>query len=340
LVVILCAISVHSEGVEPTTQPSEPAATTTKPYTPDNISEAAIELTHRQKIALSAVTDGQDWREPAFFAMLARTEELVDPETSSDEHASLEAPAVGNLTTYPNRYRAQKIRLTMRVFVSREYVCGSSEHWGPNRYWPAGKKVWFMAGWHTTEGDEKRKPLVVYSLVDPTELLGKPNETNASGEHRYNNPGRLLKLAGVYYKFFRSETLDSTPTVRRYENYPLVLAYYLKPTKDTTDHGSATTPNNNNNNNNNITNMVIIPAILVLLALYVGIRRARGAKRSRSSNRISGAGDIKYTPLRNIEDDDIPLDQQENEPVDPALIDAVKAFESKRNTNDATDDKS
>ncbi|MCP4378378.1 MAG: hypothetical protein GY794_19655 [bacterium] len=328
LVVILCAISVHSEGVEPTTQPSEPAATTTKPYTPDNISEAAIELTHRQKIALSAVVDGPSWNEPPFFIMLARTAELVDPKTAAKEYPSLESPAVGYLTDFPNRYRAQKVRVIMRVYESRELVSGS-KLWDPRPDWPKGSKVWYLAGWHISQDSSKGEDLVVYSLVDPTKLLGKPSGTTTTGEQFYGGTGRSLELAGVYYKTFRQEALRSSQFDRQFRDYPLILAYYLKATKNA---------GNEKSQGSALINVLIIGLIVLAVGLYLARRLAKQARFAPLS--AGQAGNVQYTPLRNIEDDNIPLDQQENEPVDPALIDAVKAFESKRNTNDATDDKS
>jgi len=295
---------------------------------PDNISEAAIELTHRQKVALSAVRDGQNWNETAFFIMLARTAELVDPEASAREYSSLESPAVGHLTDYPNRYRAQKIRVTMRVFKSRELVSGS-KNWDARPDWPRGAKVWYMAGWYVSEDSTKAEDLVVYSLVDPTKLLGKPSGTTTAGEQFYGDLGRSLELAGVYYKTFRQETISSKRGNRQFRDYPLVLAYYLKPTGTA---GGPTSPTGG------ISGTIIV-VILALAAFLFMVRRQTRRVRSAPTG-TGGAGTAKYTPLRNTEDDDLPPDQQNAEPVDQALVDAVKAFESKRKKADGTDDKS
>jgi len=330
LVMMVCAMPLRTGAVEPTTQPTTAPveAPTTRPFIPDNISEAAIELTHRQKVALSAVRDGQDWRETAFFMMLARTAELVDPEASAKEYSTLESPAVGYLTDYPRRYRAQKIRVTMTVFKSRELVSGS-KYWDARPDWPRGAKVWYMAGWHVSEDSTKAEDLVVYSVVDPTKLLGEPSGTTTSGEQLYYTPGVSLELAGVYYKTFRQQTGELTQSNRQVRDYPLVLAYYLKPTKTTAAPTSPT---------GGLSNTVIVALVLLVVALFI-VRRQ--AKRVKSLPIGTGAaGTVKYTPLRNIEDDDLPIDEQSTEPVDPALVDAVKAFENKRKKDDGTDDKS
>ena len=331
-VMVLCAIALRAGGVEPTTQPTSAAAdtatTTTRPYMPDNISEAAIELTYRQKVALSAVRDGRDWRENAFFMMLARIAELIDPEASAKEYSSLESPAVGHLTDYPNRYRAQKIRATMWVYKSRELVSGSKD-WEARTDWPRGKKVWYMAGLHVSEDGAKAEDLVVYSVVDPTKLLGKPSGTNTAGEQFYSKRGRTLELAGVYYKTFRQETVGSSQDHRQYRDYPLVLAYYLK------SAGRAEGPTSPIGS---LGNTIIAAIILLVALLYIVRRQARRVRLAPTG--AGGARTVKYTPLRDTEDDDLPPDEQTTEPVDPDLVDAVKAFESKRKKGDGTDDKS
>jgi len=189
--------------------------------------------------------------------------------------------------------------------------------------------VWYMSGWSVSEDNAKVEDLVVYSLVDPTKLLGKPNGTDSSGEQFYSDRGRSLKLAAVYYKTFRQETIGSIPGRRQYRDYPLVFAYYLKPDKDARNPSSVSS---------GFRNLAIVGLILLVVVLYM-VRRL--AKRARSAPLgAAAAGTVKYTPLRNIEDDDLPPDEQSAEPVDQALVDAVKAFESKRKEADGTDDKS
>jgi hypothetical protein len=65
------------------------------------------------------------------------------------------------------------------------------------------------------------------------------------------------------------------------------------------------------------------------------------AKRAKFTPFGSGnSGGVQYTPLRNVEDDDLPPDQQEDGPVNQDLVDAVRAFEKKSKNSDGTDDKS
>jgi hypothetical protein len=336
LVAVVCGAAVRSGAVEPASQPStQPADTAAaKEFMPDNISEAAIKLTHSQKVALSAVRDGQHWRETAFYKMLARTAELVDPEASGKEFPSLESPAIGNLLDYPNRYRAQKIRATVRVHQSREYVSGSKD-WDVNADWPRGKKVWYMTGFRLSErgaNSEKKIPaqeIVVFSLVDPTELLGEPDATSADGASTYGQSGMQIEMSGVFYKTYRQEIADSTPTNRLYRDYPLLLAYYLKASQQPSGGGSEPT---------GMRDAIIVVGVILMGLLYM-VRKH--AKQARSAPIRSGtSGNVKYTPLRNVEEDNLPDEERENEPVNQDLVDAVKAFEKKSEKSDGTDHKS
>ena len=84
-------------------------------------------------------------------------------------------------------------------------------------------------------------------------------------------------------------------------------------------------------------NIVIVAIVAMMGLLYMVRKRAKQVKAAPIGS--GGEGHVKYTPLRNVEEDNLPDDQREDLPVDQDLINAVQAFESKRNT-DGTDDKS
>jgi hypothetical protein len=335
IVAVLCVIAFKAAGIEvTTTEPTtQPATATTKPYMPKNLSEAAIDLTYRQKVALSAVRDGAHWREKAFYVMLARTAELVDPEASSKEFPALESPAIGSLLDYPNRYRAQKIRVTMRVHMTEEYVSGS-RNWAPDRDWPRGKKLWHMTGFRLSElgaNSEKKTPaqeIVVFSLVDPAELLGKPKAVSDKGACTYGQYGKTIELAGIFYKTYKDEIVDSNSKRPAKRDFPVVIAYHLKASKVTSHETDGSTA---------MRNAVIVVVVAMMGLLYTVRKRAKQVKAAPIGS--GAAGNVKYTPLRNVEEDNLPNEERETQPVDQDLVNAVQAFESKRNT-DGTDDKS
>jgi len=334
LAAVLFAPAMWALGVEAESQPStRPAETVaTKPYMPDNISRAAIELTYRQKAAISAVRDGPHWRETALYMMLARTAELVDPDASAKEFPALVSPAIGDLTDHPDMYRARKIRATLRVHQMREMVSGSKD-WDATRDWPKDKKIWYMTGFRLSErgrnsdGKIPAQELVVFSLVDPTELLGTPDAVSEKGECTYGDGGKLIELAGVFYKHFKGEMTDSRAGERMYRDYPLVLAYYLKPADVSKIQPTG----------NPLKNLVIVVGIALIAVLFIVRKHAKRVRATPIGQGVPGG--VKYTPLRNIEEDDLPDEERLDEPVDQDLVNAVKDFEDKRKT-DGTDDKS
>ena len=178
-----------------------------------------------------------------------------------------------------------------------------------------------------SDGKIPAQEIVVFSLIDPTELLGTPDAVSDKGECTYGDSGKLIELAGIFYKTYKHEMTDSKPGEARYRDYPLVLAYYLKPA----DTSKMQPPGNP------FRNLTIVVGIALMAILFM-VRK--NAKRARSTPIGQGVpGGVKYTPLRNVEEDNLPDDERENEPVDQDLVNAVKAFEDKSKT-DGTDDKS
>ena len=84
-------------------------------------------------------------------------------------------------------------------------------------------------------------------------------------------------------------------------------------------------------------NAVIVVVVAMMGLLYTVRKRAKQVKAAPIGS--GAAGNVKYTPLRNVEEDNLPNEERETQPVDQDLVNAVQAFESKRNT-DGTDDKS
>jgi len=325
VIAVISAINAGLPAAEPTTQPSDSPTTAPAPRRTDNISVAAVELNDRQLAALSAVRDGQDWNEPAFHIMIAKVDEFTDPKAAAKEYATLESPAVGNLTDFPTRYRAQKIRLAMWVHRSKLLESGSSD-WDARPDWPKGRKLWRMDGYHFSPGGKKIEDLVVYSLIDPTELLGKPSRIDKRTGDLLYVERRAVEMAAVYYKTFKRMAKGDKKIPPHIRDYPLVMAYFLKPAKDP-GAGSS-----------NLMRNVIVLVVAVMMGLLFMIRRQVKGVRSTPIGQ-GGAGGVKYTPLRNVEEDDLADEERENEPVDQALVDAVKAFESRKDSY-GTDDKS
>lgn len=296
---------------------------------PPNVSQAAIGLTHRERMALAKIRDGQtSLDETAFYLMLARTRRLADDQAAAkSEFPDLETPAIGNLSDYPSRYRAQKLRMMVRVYTCRKIVSGDPDlH--PQPAWPKGKTLWRMHGYHASGASGKIEDVIVFSLVDPTAALGKPVSVNDYGEALYSRGGRELKLAGLFYKLLRAEAESSKSTSPLWRDYPVVLGYYLERAAKSADR----------------TPPFLTAAIALLVVLAFGfimmkrhVRRLRGGapgkagmpayQATRDSNRQQGRTDYH-------DDKDGCIG-----PVDPDLVDAVRKHTTERQQSDGTDSK-
>ena len=262
--------------------------------------------------------------------MLARAKNFADDRASAEaEFASLESPAFGHLSDYPRRYRAQKVRLTVEAMICRKVVSGAPD-WSAQPDWPKGNVVWRIEGYALSRDRKKREPMIVFSVVDPTQMLGEPMriDSNGWGVHgNVNRRGPILQLSAISYKTVRMQERDSGHGTAIWRDYPVVLAYYLARSEKPPAAPMA---------------QFVTMFVLLLAALVFGfimLKRRVGRIRNVQAGWIAGDG---YQPLRDTEDDEAKQAPRERDdadiaPVDPALVQAVKEFETERQQADGTD---
>lgn len=198
--------------------------------------EARLRLSEVEKQALlDAQASPLQLDEPAFGIMLAKVAGL--PVLDENDFSRLDHPAVRNLARSPQRYHGAPIRLTVRAYQVRKYTPGKDI--SISGHWPREKPFWRMNCTSALpkarrEGDED--PLIVFTTLDPTELLGRPKEgASADDELRYPH-GPKIELAGVFYKIRRVNERDSGEP----RDYPVVLAWQMLPgqgwVRDTVSH--------------------------------------------------------------------------------------------------------
>ena len=324
--IILLARPVRAAGM-PATRPATASAPAADP---PNISQAAIDLTDREKIALSVVRDGPQPDEAALRMMLARAKSFADDRASAEaEFASLESPAFGHLSDYPRRYRAQKVRLTVEAMICRKVVSGAPD-WSAQPDWPKGNVVWRIEGYALSRDRKKREPMIVFSVVDPTRMLGEPMRIDSNGWGVHGNVSRrgpILQLSAISYKTVRLQERDSGPGVPIWRDYPVVLAYYLARSEKPPAAPMARF----------LTMLVLLLAALVFG--FIMLKRRVGRIRNLQAARIGRGG---YQSLRHTEVDEMKQAPRERDDagaatVDPALVEAVKEFETERRQVDGTD---
>jgi hypothetical protein len=280
-------------------------------------------------MALAKIRDGQtSLDETAFYLMLARTRRLADDQAAAkSEFPDLETPAIGNLSDYPSRYRAQKLRMMVRVYTCRKIVSGDP-NLHPQPAWGKGKILWRMHGYHASIASGKIEDVIIFSLVDPTAALGKPVSVNDYGEALYSRGGRELKLTGLFYKLLRAEAESSKPASPLWRDYPVVLGYYLERAAKSADR----------------TPPFLTAAIALLVVLAFGfimmkrhVRRLRGGAPGRAEMPA-------YQATRDSNRQQSRTDYHDDKdgctgPVDPDLVDAVQKHTTERQQSDGMDSK-
>ena len=304
----------------------EPATTTSAPYLFDvaasrpaepadrgDLIERKLHFTGAEAEALNAVRDGvHQWNETGLYVLLARVAEL--PALEPDGFAALDRPAYENLLRRPQRYRAQAMRLTFRVFRVQKMTAdnGLLTH---TPFWPKERPVWRMFGTFGQRLDPDR-PVAVFSVADPSALLGRPDET-ATDEMRYKR-GRPVEAACVFYKVYTDREADPPHNTRK---YPLALAWQLA--RPVPGGSAAADPR------------VWVPAVLILAGgmLYFFLRRQAkrfGRRRAEYRARREEARAPEVA---------VPDEPEDDADVDPLLKAAAEDYHQQARRQGATDRK-
>ena len=293
----------------------------------DRIAPTAVERT-----VLDAVLDGTQQRfdETGLYVMLglagrAPTLELI-------EWHELDRPAYGNLLADPAHYRAKPFRAKVRIFHVRKLQSGAGL--GFNQFWPKDRPIWQIDCIWTDEPNEKEKPIIIYSVADPTPLIGQPDGVDAQNRQTYGR-GRDLRIAALFYKV----TYERQGSGSAFRQYPVAMAWQLSRLVTWKGTGQWSTQS--------LTQLGLLLVLVILMGggfYYTRRRLAKLRKQNKDSART-------YRPLRFETDrdpDDGPAgtaesdrDRQDEEvldgPVDPELTAAVEEFLQERQRDDERD---
>lgn len=183
-----------------------------------NLSAETIPLSPNEKIVLGDVTDRTPgFREAGFYVLLravARLEGL-----SRRQVEALEEPSYLKLMGHPELYRGQPIAMTLDVAYVVRLEPGPGRQFERVPGWPAGRPIWQLGCGHA----DSNRPVSVFSLADPTELLGEPLPVEGRDDVRVYEPVRRVKVAGVFFKVYRTETADGLHTGL----FPALIAWQL-----------------------------------------------------------------------------------------------------------------
>ncbi|MFW6061870.1 MAG: hypothetical protein ACOC93_03585 [Planctomycetota bacterium] len=312
--VLLAAANFAAGQVPPGTSPAADAPPATQPTTEpqpaatepaaDNISPDAVALTEQERILLGDVTDGvHQLDEDAFYLMFNKAAELAEGEPlGAEAFERLEAPSYARLLRSPAAYRAQPIQFSFRAMAVKKL----SGNWlGQSRYWPQDRPVWQIAGFNARAEDPTQQPVVVYSIADPTPLLGEPDEVDQRGGKIYRVAPRL-DVPALFYKLVKTTNREGKTAV-----VPVVVAWEIVQARSPQSGGGQWL------------SLVILVLVLAMAAGYYFIRRR--------VQRLRQEPETLYQPHRNEEPEQAEWDQQEAEDeVDPELRSIAEEYRKQR----------
>ncbi|MFO7908327.1 MAG: hypothetical protein R6U98_37165, partial [Pirellulaceae bacterium] len=164
--------------------------------------EEGLTFSDEQREIISTVRDHtSELTKLAFYLMLRHTASL--PELSDEQMDALASPGYEDLLEYPSRRRARPVR--MRIYPKLAKKLTPEKGLGRSRYWPGDRPVWRIDGLNATGESAINEPVVVFSVVDPTALLGEPTSVSQDGRMVYE-AHFTVEVAGVFYKVWTAES--------------------------------------------------------------------------------------------------------------------------------------
>ena len=332
--------SARAGPLAPPTRPAGPttragaasAPATSAPAGPDepgdNLSPSAIELNENERIAFGDVQDGiGKLDETAFYMLLGRADKM--PRLSGDDFDALPRPGTGNILKQPSLFRAQAMRIKLRV---SRYTAGKEISY--SRHWPKDRPLWRIHGLDLVPLRQTPHPLIVFLLQDPRPLLGEPDKVNVSGDLEYHKLKSRLDLAGIFYKVYSSKDRKGQ---RR--DYPVFVAWQAADTTTRSAPRFGSLP------------MLLIGILVALLVAFLILKRYL-----RQTRKIDAEPFVRYRPLRDrpsgASDAPAPADEKppdaeaearEAEGVDPLLKQAAEEYQreqQERQQDDGTNGRS
>ena len=180
-----------------------------------------IELTQQEKTILADLQDRTDkFDEPALYVTFAVAARM--PKLDPIEWEELDRPAYVNLLADPNRYRITPLRMKVKVHYVSKLQPGAGLNF--SEFWPKDRPVWEIDCVQSDTPHRKDKPLRLYSIADPSEVIGEPDEIGPYRRWKYTR-GREVRIAALFYKIFRSRSADGAM-----RDYPELIVWQLSPT--------------------------------------------------------------------------------------------------------------
>ena len=327
--VLLCSAAVAVAEAEPAPATQPATAPAVLPADLLDRVDAILTLNETEKqTMLEARANPGVLAETGFRLMLAKVASL--PELGDKDFDILDRPAVANLLRTPERYSATPMAMKIEVYEVRKCMPDDGDI-ALTAPWPRNKPIWWIIGRTSRPASKQIEPLIVFSTVDPTPLLGEPDPAvGLKGSRKYPN-WPIVELAGVFYKVRR--TREKQSGVLR--DYPVVMAWQFRKGSMLSVIGqSAVDPR------------LLIPLliVLVLIVAFIFVRkRTRSAPATRGPTYQSLRHEMEAHRAVGENAPFVPrLDEDEGQ-VDPQLVEAAEQYlkehppETEQEHEDGTD---
>jgi hypothetical protein len=240
-----------------------------------NLSAETIPLSPNERIVLGDVADRTPgFREAGFYVLLRAVDRLEG--LSRRQVEALEEPSYLKMMGHPELYRGQPIAMTLDVAYVARLEPGPGKHFAMVPGWEPDRPIWQLGCGHA----DSNRPVSVFSLLDPTELLGEPLRVEGREDVRVYEPVRRVTIAGVFFKVYRAPTADGLETGL----YPAVIAWQLLAPEVPAPPGGPGLE-------------MLLPLVLVVLVVSYYLLRRRIASVSRGD----GSG-RRYAPRRGADE--------------------------------------
>lgn len=226
---ILVAIALAGLGSPALAQGQPAEAPATRPAAGGGLADmasygaqlaTAVELTPVEQRVMEAVRDRTDrLEEAAFYVMLGVAKRAPAMDAVEWEH--LDTVSYANLLRDPNHYRARPLQMKVRAWRVGKRIAGLTLT--ANEFFPKGTAAWQIDATCAGEARSEDKPLQIYSVADPTPLLGQPDEVKEEGTRMYKQ-GPELRAAGLFYKVCRLPEQEKGLL----RDYPVLMAWQFE----------------------------------------------------------------------------------------------------------------
>jgi hypothetical protein len=302
------------------TQPAEAGITVTISGVPAAATTAApvksmadrVAITDMDRTVLDAVRDDtRQIDETGLYVGLgiaarAAGNVQLDPQ----EWSQLDRPAYVSLLAEPKRWRGRPLQATASIFRVTKLMSGDGLNYSD--FWPKDHPVWRMDGVISDPQAAPDQPIIIFSVVNPAEFLGRGEPGAGKAETEYKK-GPQVRVAAIFYK-----DLIDTDRKGAVRKYPVVMAWQLSRGEDTFARypeapGGLLTK--------------LAPVVILLTALVGGFYLLR--KRMTQMRQGRGPQGPRYQPLRSPVTPagvpDAPADPADGH-VDPELAAAVEQY--------------